>query len=236
MRLRGLRREGGGGGLSLLPFPHATIRRRCGLMQSRLPRALGKSVKGREVKPADGRSILDRPGLYRPLSSNLPGALGLPAWLLGGSGARRRPLRLPGRLNSGLAGGKRCLGGGLVGRLGRAAERHSPRRGWVRAWAAAREAGRACAPHSASFLQTPPPRPWSPSPTSCSSSYPSSKVSCLGLFYSFFLSSFFCNCCFLYLSRVMCDRSFVNLTNPVISAFVVPEDLFSCMERGLLGN
>lgn len=151
-------------------------------MLSCFPRALGKSVKGREVKPADGRSILDRPGLYRPLSSNLPRALGPRAWLLGGSGARRRPLRLPGRLNSGLAGGKRCRGGGLVGEQGQAAEQPSSSRGWVRAWAAAWGAGPACAPHSASFLQTPPPRPWSPSPTSCSSSYPSSKVSGLGFF------------------------------------------------------
>lgn len=118
--------RGGGWRLKSPAFPHATSRRRCGLMQSRLPRALGKSVKGREVKPADGRSIHDRPGLYRPLSSSLPRALGLPAWLLGGSGARRRPLRLPGRLNSGLAGGKRCRGGGLVGRQGGVAERRSP--------------------------------------------------------------------------------------------------------------
>lgn len=126
-------------------FSRATSRRRCGLMQSCLSRALGKSVKGREVKPADGRSILDRPGLYRPLSSSLPRALGLRAWLLGGSGARRRPLRLPGRLNSGLAGGKRCRGGGLVGQQGRAAERRSPSRGWVRTLAAAGGTGPACA-------------------------------------------------------------------------------------------
>lgn len=92
-------------------------------MQPRLPGALGKSVKGREVKAADGRSIPGRPALYHPLSSSLPRALGLRAWLLGGSGARRRPLRLPGRLNSGSAGGKRCRGGGFVGRQGQTAER-----------------------------------------------------------------------------------------------------------------
>lgn len=87
-------------------------------MQPRLPGALGKSVKGREVKAADGRSIPDRPGLYHPLSSSLPRALGLRAWLLGGSEARRRPLRLPGRLNSGLAGGKKVLGWRACGAAG----------------------------------------------------------------------------------------------------------------------
>lgn len=174
MRLRSLR----GGGFNSPAFPQVTSRRRCGRPQSCLPRAPGRSVKGREVRRAGGRSIPDCPGLYRPLSSSLPRALGLRAWLLGGSGARWRPLRLPGRLKSGLAGGKRCRGCGLVGRGRRA-------RGRVRAWSAARGSGagrcggsRACgvrlhASRGFPSLQTPPPRPWSPNPTSCSSLYPS---------------------------------------------------------------
>lgn len=45
------------------------------------------------MRRAEGRSILDSPDLYHPLSSSLPGALGLRAWLLGGSGELRRPRR-----------------------------------------------------------------------------------------------------------------------------------------------
>lgn len=63
-----------------------------------LPAAPGSE---RQARRADGRSILAGPALDRPWSSSLPAALGLRAWLLGGSAARRRPRRLPGRLKSG---------------------------------------------------------------------------------------------------------------------------------------
>lgn len=174
------------------------------------------------MKPAEGRSILHRPGLYHPLSSSLPRALGLRAWLLGGSGARRRPLRLPGRLNSGLAGGKRCRGGGLVGRQGRAFA--EPGLG----------EGLGGGPGSEAGLRTS--LGLFPADPAAATMVPKSDqllivVSILegerGSLQLLLPEP---------LSRVMCDRSFVNLTNPVISAFVVPEDLFGCMERGLLGN
>lgn len=107
------------------------------------------------MKRAGGRSIPDCPGLYSPLSSSLPGALGLRAWLLGGSGARRRPLRLPGRLKSRLAGGKRCRGCGRVGRgcragVGLGSGRRPGGAGPVAAepW---RPAGSGCAPHGGLF-------------------------------------------------------------------------------------
>lgn len=174
------------------------------------------------MKPAEGRSILHRPGLYHPLSSSLPRALGLRAWLLGGSGARRRPLRLPGRLNSGLAGGKRCRGGGLVGRQGRAFA--EPGLG----------EGLGGGPGSEAGLRTS--LGLFPADPAAATMVPKSDqllivVSILegerGSLQLLLPEP---------LSRVMCDRSFVNLTNPVISAFVVPEDLFGCTERGLLGN
>ena len=62
------------------------------------------------------------------------------------------------------------------------------------------------------------PRPWSPSPTNCSSSCPSWKVSDreLGV----------CSRCFLNVNGVMWDRGFVNLKNPVIFAGAVLRDLF----------
>lgn len=129
-------------------------------MQPRLPRARGKSVQGREVKRAGGRSIPGCPGLYRPLSSSLPRALGLRAWLLGGSGARRRPLRLPGRLKSSLAGGKRCRGAaGLWGRVRRTGVGLGPGR---RPWGAGPGAGEPSRPagvRPASFSGSLPCRP-----------------------------------------------------------------------------
>lgn len=149
VRLRSLR------GFNSPAFPQVTSRRRCGRPQSCLPRAPGKSVKGREVRRAGGRSIPDCPGLYRPLSSSLPRALGLRAWLLGGSGARWRPLRLPGRLKSGLAGGKRCRGCGLVGRGRRAGVGLGPGRRPGGAGPGAAEApgpaGSGCTPHGGSL-------------------------------------------------------------------------------------
>ncbi|KAK7831335.1 hypothetical protein U0070_024623, partial [Myodes glareolus] len=153
VRLRSLR------GFNSPAFPQATSRRRCGRLQSCLPRAPGKSVKGREVRRTGGRSIPDCPGLYRPLSSSLPRALGLRAWLLGGSGARRRPLRLPGRLKSGLAGGKRCRGCGLVGRgrRVRVGLGSGLRPGGAGPGSAEppRPAGFGCAPHGVSFPADP---------------------------------------------------------------------------------
>lgn len=188
-------------------------------MASLLPRPLERSVKGQEGKPAKGRSIFDCPGLYHPLSSSLPCAQGLRAWLLGGSGARWRPRRPPGRLKSGYAGGKRCSGGGLPSpcRLAQPAAEWllssvgarlrvdcQPGDGKPGALQAGRRAGSgrlgpragdgsltqspavggglpAAHPGPSSSQQTPPvgrrPRPWSPSPTNCSSSCPSSKVS-----------------------------------------------------------
>ena len=82
-------------------FPGPASRGRCEVTASLFFRALERSVKGEEVRRAEGRSILDCPDLYHPLSSSLPGALGLRAWLLGGSGELRRPRRQqPGCLKS----------------------------------------------------------------------------------------------------------------------------------------
>lgn len=224
VRLRSLR------GFNSPAFPQATSRRRCGRLQSCLPRAPGKSVKGREVRRTGGRSIPDCPGLYRPLSSSLPRALGLRAWLLGGSGARRRLLRLPGRLKSGLAGGKRCRGCGLVGRgrrvgvgLGSGLRPGGTGPGSPEP---PRPAGFGCAPHGVSF----PADPAAATMVSKSdqllivvSILEGERPPVFFFFFLFFsLSLFFCNCCFPDLSRVVYDRGFVNLTNPVISAFVVP--------------
>lgn len=73
------------------------------------------------MRRAAGRSILDCPYLYHPLSSSLPGALGLRAWLLGGSGELRRPRRQqPGCLKSFYAGSKRSSGSGLASPCGQA--------------------------------------------------------------------------------------------------------------------
>lgn len=181
-----------------------------------LPRALEHSIKGQEAKRKEGRSIRHCPGLYHPLSSSFPPTLGLRAWLLGGSEARRMPRRLPGRLKSCNAGGKRFSGGGFAspcGRAGRpsnlclcfqseqgegwaggpgpgcparcrrrqarAAER-VPEVGSPRAGGGSPAGGRGPAashPGPSSPKQTPPAgraaRPWSPSPTNCSSSCPS---------------------------------------------------------------
>lgn len=63
--------------------------------------------------------------------------MGLRAWLLGGSGVRRWPRRLPGRSKSCYAGGKRSSGGGLAspwkqaGPGGRAAFESGPGCGWT---------------------------------------------------------------------------------------------------------
>lgn len=59
------------------------------------------------------------------------------------------------------------------------------------------------------------PRPWSPSPTNCSSSFPSWKVSDRGLGV--------CSCCFLNVNGVVWDRGFVNLKNLSSSLVRSPE-------------
>lgn len=95
-------------------FPRPASRGRCGARGSLSPGALERCVEGQEAKRAEGRSIFAGLSLYHPLSSSLPGPLGLQTWLLGGSWARRWPRRLPGRLKSGYAGGRRSSSGGLA--------------------------------------------------------------------------------------------------------------------------